>query len=241
MAENHRTITCQKRVVSISSESTAVMRNLGGCTVALSLLSNASTFTFNLFPQSKTWKTNWVHRLLQPESEKHFSSEATTPRKLTTNTAFYRGKCLSESRTSVETGFSTGTRRQGNRNNYNGQRRQINYRDGGGGGGGAPVLNLVNPQKVQRIVNQVAQTDEERLQDREAPQQHGRGREEGRPSSRRSVASISSAPSSDARDQHAEGPSTLPMPQSFSDIISFFNGSESCLSCHMLLVRRSFR
>lgn len=156
-----------------------------------------------------------------------------------------RATFLSSSSTSVQADRSTGSTTDGKRsNNRNGPRRTYTYsrdgatnnnnrdggsnisnRDGGGsggGGGGAPVLNLVNPMKIQRIVDQVPQTEEERIQSQQESQkreegarsyrtqrQENNGPREGRESSRRTGA-VSSRPSTKGPNGSESGDRTFP-------------------------------
>jgi len=59
-----------------------------------------------------------------------------------------------------------------NDNRRNNGGRNFSRRQGGGGGGGrGAVLKLQNPMKLQRVVEQIPQTEEERQHDLERAQQ----------------------------------------------------------------------
>ncbi|KAL7579875.1 hypothetical protein ACA910_004885 [Epithemia clementina (nom. ined.)] len=180
-------------------------RRMAALAVAFCILCTGSTFQIRpLRRVSNTWS-------------KHIDLQTSLIHKTQSHTIF-----VSSSRISVDADIRTEPRRQNNRNNNNnnrgnnnnnfnnnnnnGQRRQnFNNRDGsrapgGGGWGSSPVLKLVNPMKVERVVSQVAQTDEERQQDQEEQreqqqqqrQQPDRQQRTGdRRPARRNIASIS--------------------------------------------------
>lgn len=70
------------------------------------------------------------------------------------------GTYLWSTRSAVQADKGTGSR-QGQRRSFNNNNKN-NNNNRSNSGGGSPVLNLVNPMKLQRVVTQVAETDEER-------------------------------------------------------------------------------